>query len=802
MPRRLVFSAATICIVAFAVACGDANRSVLPTGPTVPGAASQSNVPGTCTTLSNLTSLARTVFGAGSPNVNSVLGKLDNLDKRLKRGDVAGAQAEATTLVTFIQKKVAAGGLPGTRAQVQALISGVLCYAGLLPNTTLIYPSDQPQVITEPSGAAGVSLQGNTVSEPTLLTIQLLDPAGPSPLITKLDKYPAYVQLISSSPLTKPAVVGVCPSASVPAEVLGRLRLGHQATAGFEITPAADAGFLNCSGVAASRMPAWLRNLASLVLPRPLYAATMFAGGVGGLASEFSPFGPVDPDLGFVGGVGGLASEFSISFGAPTVAGAAKSTPSNTLPSMSVTPGSILSALSAPCASVEAIVGTGLAPECRPVVTITTHNGTVLQNVPVAWTVTFGGGVIAPQALATTTCGAPYSSAAATVTDANGKASVCWTLGAAAGTNTVIGRPSAGGDAPAGVHFTPPAVNFTATGTLVTPTASASGATAVYDALPHAGSGTCSNGLTPALSYSGGTVPVNVGSYTLTVTCSGANYVTVSSSAAITISAYTPVVAVTCPASVVYTSAAQTPCSATVTAPGLSGPLTPAYASNTNVGTATATASTAAGGNYGAGSAASSFSITQAAATATAGSGSMIIDGSVPALPCTVTGLFSGDAGAVTCTTSVPATLVPGTNATAAVPSPASPQNYAMRLVNGALAVRYQVSCFAPPVYSSLPPLTLSREKGSTVTIACTLQTARGTAVTGATGDLNVQDVGIDGLAAGVLVFSRSNAFVEASGVYSFGLATSPIAFISGHYYQVTATWNDGSTAVGYIYLR
>ena len=504
----------------------------------------------------------------------------------------------------------------------------------------------------------------------------------------------------------------------------------------------------------------------------------------------------------FRSGVGGLASEFSVSFGVPTAAGATKSTPSKTLPSMSVTPGSLLSALAGPCASVEAVVGTALAPDCRPVVTITTRNGTVLQNVPVAWTVTLGGGVIAPQSLATTTCGAPYSSTAAMVTDVNGKASVCWTLGATAGINTVIGRPSVGGDAPAGVYFTPPGEIFTATGTLVTPTASASGETAVYDAQPHPGSGTCSNGLTPVLSYSGGTVPANVGSYTLTVTCSGDSYVTVTATAAITISAYTPVVAVTCPASVVYTSAAQTPCTATVTAPGLSGPLTPAYASNTNVGTATATASTVAGGNYLAGSGSSSFSITPAAATATAGSGSMIIDGSVPALPCSVTGLFSGDAGAVTCTTSVPATLVPGTNATAAVPSPASPQNYAMRLVNGALAVRYQVSCFAPPVYSSLPPLTLSREKGSTVTIACTLQTARGTAVTGATGDLNVQDVGIDGLAAGVLVFSRSNAFVEASGVYSFGLATSPIAFISGHYYQVTATWNDRSTAVGYIYLR
>src|SRR5262249_47778561 len=111
---------------------------------------------------------------------------------------------------------------------------------------------------------------------------------------------------------TKTAVVGVCPSGTTDPDVLGRLRLGHQGVTGFEITPAADASFLNCSGLAdQSSMPKWLKALASFVLPKPAYAKTMFAGGVGGLADAFSPFGPVDPELKFAGGVGGLADAFN-----------------------------------------------------------------------------------------------------------------------------------------------------------------------------------------------------------------------------------------------------------------------------------------------------------------------------------------------------------------------------------------------------------------------------------------------------------------------------------------------------------
>lgn len=383
----------------------------------------RSQTPATCTTLANLTDLTRTVFGSGGPNAHSVLGKLDNLDKQLKKGHLPQAQDQARNIVAFVQAAASAGRLPGTRAQVQALISGVLCYAGLRSNTFLVYPSDQPQVITDATGQGGISFPANPVAVPTLITIQLLNAGAASPLITKLDKYPGYLEITSTSSLTQPVVVAVCPSVSVPTDVAGRLRLGHQTSTGFQITPNADGGFLNCSGFAASRTSGWLRQLAQLVLPQPLYAATTFAGGgVGGLASEFSPFGPVDPQL------------------------------------------SVSSSISAACNPLQAPAGTALPPTCRPVVTVATRNGTLMQDVPVGWSVTGGGGSIAANTLLTSACGT-FSATAATTTNASGQAGACWTLGAVPGTNTVNATPTAGGDAPAEVNFTPVSVTFTATGT-------------------------------------------------------------------------------------------------------------------------------------------------------------------------------------------------------------------------------------------------------------------------------------------------------------------------------------------------
>lgn len=661
----------TVVAVASAVvvgACTDTRPDRIPTAPNlVPGA--RSSTLGACTTVENLNALASDVFGAGSPNVNSVLGKIDNMAKKVAAGDTAGAQNQANNIVSFVQEKAAQGTLPGTQAQITAFISGVLCYAGLSPDTFLILPTDDPQIRTSSDGLSGVSLLGNTVAVPTLLSLTVLDPAEGSPLDTKLDQYPSYVSITSSSQLTKPAIVAVCPTGAMPTEVRERLRLGHQASSGFNITPAADGSFLPCTtSTAQSRLGGILHNVASLFLPRPLYAAVTrrFYGGVGGTASEFSPFGAIDPELSFAGGVGGTAGEFKKRPASPTGfdtaqgSGPAKPQPGDGAPDVALTPdGAAFLVAGGVCTEVSATVGTALEPECRPEITLTTHNGTIFEQVPVSWAVTAGDGVIAPETVATEACGS-FGASAATTTDATGKAGVCWTLGPNGGTNKATATPSAGGDAPAGVTFSPAILYFTAEALKITPTVTATGGSFVYDAVAHPGSGSCSDGLTPALTYSNGSAPVAVGTYTLTVTCGAGStvYNTVTADAAINIAVAVPTVAVTCPASVTYNGSAQEPCTATATAPGLSLTPTPVYTNNTNAGTATATVSLPADGNYGAASGSATFAINAAATTTTVTCTSPVTYTGAALAPCT--GTTTGP-GALN--TSTPPTYVANVNA-------------------------------------------------------------------------------------------------------------------------------------------
>jgi hypothetical protein len=965
MKNAKVFAFLSAAVVVMA-ACAD--RRTSPTSPNEVQALprAMAGVMGTCTTIGQLNTLAQAIFSGSGPNVNSVLGKLDNLRKKVEANNVADAQAQAQNIVSFVQMKASEGQLGGTQAQITQFISGVLCFAGLSPNTFLILPSDAAQTRIADDGLSGIQLPANPVGVPTLLTMTTLDPNGPSPLITLLDQYPAYVDFTTSSPIVGTAIVAVCPAVTVPPAVRARLRLGHQASSGFQITPAADGSFLTCgsASLAQSKMPGWLRNIASLILPKPLYATKLESGGVGGSVTELSPFDAVDPELSFRGGVGGSVTEL-LREGEPDAGTRRRGGPPSIRDAMAgvtKTPGAVANTVvGGVCTASAATVGTGLEPECRPTVELKTFKGTILKNVPISWAVTGGGGTIAASDLATNACGA-FGSTAANTTNTNGKAAICWTLGPLGGPNTSRATPSAGGDAPAGVSFNPAQLNFTADGLKITPTAGATGGNFVFDAAPHAGAGTCSDGLTPALTYTGGGVPQNAGSYTLTVTCGAGSlvYNTVTATATITITPATPVVAVSCPDSVVYSGAAQTPCSATATGPGLSASAAVTYANNVNVGTATATgafeadgnyvaatgtatfqivkagsvttvtcgasptytgsahtpcsatatgvgglsqsvavtytdnvnagiasasatfagganhhgstgsanftilaaatsvavscpasvaynaavqtpcsasvsgpglasplsvsyapasprnagsytasAAFAAGGNYLGSANATLFAIVKAAATATSGSATMNFGATVPAIPCTVSGLLAGDAGAVTCTSSVPAITAAGTYPTTPVISPASPANYNVASVSGTLTVAayVKVGCLASPVYSVMPESKSAQKKGSNLPIKCTLQTPQGAAVTNATGNVQVIDAGtaavVPPVKTGIVVFSATNAMKYSnSGNYSYGLDTSPAAFVVGHYYYVVVTWNDGSKTEGWFLLK
>jgi hypothetical protein len=877
---RKLTSAAAIALVVFAIGCSDKSRDGgVPTG--VRSNSLNSTITmGTCTTLSNLYTLANQVFGSGSPNVQSVIGKLNNMDKLVQQGDVVDAQAQAKNIVSFVQQKAAQGTLPGTPSQINQFLAGVLCYAGLSPDTFLIQPSDLPQVIKSSAGSSGISLQGSTVSVPTLLTINTLDPSGPSPLVTKLDQYPTYIDITVSSPLTKTAIVAICLGTAVPSDVFARLRLGHQASTGFELPPPADASFLGCSTstastVSPSRAAKLLHTLASLFVPKAAYARQFFAtGGVGGSVTELSPFDAVDGTLFATGGVGGSVTELQRLPSAPAKIGPQKG------PSKTVLPGSrVNTVISGVCTALDGTVGTSVDPLCRPVITLATAKGTIMQNVPVNWAVTAGGGAIAADTISDQACGA-YGSTAATATDVNGKASICWTLGMNGGSNTSTATPTSGGDATPGVVFSPATMTFTASGIKITPVATATGASVTFDALAHAGSGTCDNNLTPALSYNttDGNPPVNAGTWIVTVTCGAdlsGTYNIVTATANITINPLAPAVSLSCPVSVVFNNTAQTPCSASVTAVGgLSLTAAPSsYSNNTNVGTATASYSFAAAGNYAAWSGSATFAITPATPTVALSCSTAIYTGS-PQTPCSASvsgpglsltgatptysnnvnagvatasytypggGNFTSASGSasftilsavtaasVSCPVSVLYTGLAQTPCTGAVTGPLLSQavtpTYSHNVVGTATATatypgggNYQSSsasatfkilyvqsgCFAAPIYSVQPPTKSYQRAGSNLPVKCTLLTSSGTAVTNATGNLLVQDKGLLGTDPPVTVFSLTNAFkMDQNRNYNYGLDTGLPGFVSLHYYYVTASWSDGSTTTGWFYLK
>jgi hypothetical protein len=397
---------------------------------------------------SAVTALIGQVFEVGAPNFNSARGKWDNIQKQVRDGNGLVAQEKVWDLVGFLLDKK--GGDVTVRPAFIQLVNSLYCFVGLdagLPSDWqgsgfIVFPTDSVKTYVSPNAQVGVQLPPTPVGAPALLVLQE-DPA--LQLQTKLDQYPGGAFITLSTPLTAPAVVGLCPDPTLVDPVIrGRLRIGHGASTGFEILPPADVSNLGlqCAAPSASALERALETVAGLVLPKRLQAAIFDVGGVGGSASEFSPFGPVDPVLNFVGGIGGSASEFL------------RMAPSSRA-SMSVI------ANPTTCNPVQAAIGNPIPAACRPEVQVRTARGTPFFNVPVQFIVQAGGGAVASEGLSGS-CGTFAASALVPTNDA-ATSRICWTVGATAGTNVVRAAATAGGDAPDGVWFSPAAVQFTAT---------------------------------------------------------------------------------------------------------------------------------------------------------------------------------------------------------------------------------------------------------------------------------------------------------------------------------------------------
>jgi hypothetical protein len=133
--------------------------------------------------------------------------------------------------------------------------------------------------------------------------------------------------------------------------------------------------------------------------------------------------------------------------------------------------------------------------------------------------------------------------------------------------------------------------------------------------------------------------------------------------------------------------------------------------------------------------------------------------------------------------------------------NPVNQTNYTIASVNGTLTVGYvQNDCFAWPLPATPPARVYGVVPGLPVPAVCRLENGRGVLITTARGDIEVFDVGPNATSEPVRVATVPNAFAVAYGAYWAWVSTD--GFARGRYYRVVATWDDGSTSTGYLYVR
>jgi hypothetical protein len=396
---RKRFIAAAVC-GALATACSDAPDTGTPVGPP-----SFQAVAAACPSPDSVRALIRVLFPRGVDR-NAALARFNSVVRAVNKSpvpDTAGARSHALSLIEFTLKKFEAGqltsdpGPPTPEARVAATVNGILCLVGL-PQTmdegalgddgavAIVTPASDTSIVTE-TGWAGVDIDPGDVPTTTLITVTRL-PDGANPLLTPFDQYPMFFEFHASPAPTfdNPVVVGVCLPDGVNPPDLSRLRLAHNVApftyGAIEVLPLESASFLDCSDASLSAAPGprgvldvassggrlLLAAARGLFVPRPLQAATMMFGtGIGGSVRTFSPFGLVDT-LGIVHAVSPVNQN-----------------------------------------------GTAGQPvTSAPTVALRTPTGAVMGQVPVAFTVTQGGGTaVTPLA----------------ITDVNGRAGSAWILG-------------------------------------------------------------------------------------------------------------------------------------------------------------------------------------------------------------------------------------------------------------------------------------------------------------------------------------------------------------------------------------
>jgi sugar lactone lactonase YvrE len=212
-----------------------------------------------------------------------------------------------------------------------------------------------------------------------------------------------------------------------------------------------------------------------------------------------------------------------------------------------------------------------------------------------------------------------------------------------------------------------------------------------YDGAAHAPSACTSSYAGVSCADSPASVGPGAGSGTVTpvvgyVSGIAADYAVTSVNGSYAIAQAGSVTSLSCPASVVYNSTAQTPCTATVTgAGGLSQSVVVTYGSNTNVGTASASATFSGDANHTGSTKSTTFAVTPALLTVTAGSYSGVYDGASHALSgCVVNSNPDG----LTCTNSPFGPVGPNVGGATVTPVVSGPvSNYSVTTVNGSWSI-------------------------------------------------------------------------------------------------------------------
>ncbi len=334
--RRSVLLSLLAVAAFFAAACSSDDQGTDPAGPTLePGPGAESDITLRCRQNGLIVVQLAGILSPRPPQrlLQKAIQKFALVELALLTRKKTLAQTRALDLIDFLadnRANLVNPESPTTLARLGNVTDAILCVVGLPPtgvtldqNTGIgVVPANNPDpvIITTPQGDAGIKVPiggapAQDVNGVPITGVVVTVKGGVDPLDTPLDQYGQVIDLTASQDVEWQAggvTVAICVTEDLVDELFDRLRIGHEGGepenrfGAIEIlAPAAAAdigevvGGCTITDLGSRSAFGGLRDLAARVLlPDLLHAAALVkTGGVGGLASRFSKFGPVDPQL-------------------------------------------------------------------------------------------------------------------------------------------------------------------------------------------------------------------------------------------------------------------------------------------------------------------------------------------------------------------------------------------------------------------------------------------------------------------------------------------------------------------------